>query len=95
MPDYRVTIINPSGLHARPAARFVEVASGYPGEILVKNLSTDSRTINAKSILGILTLGVEQGHEILISVAGEQADQAGEALVRLVREELPVLDEPG
>ncbi len=94
MPEFRVVIVNPSGLHARPAARFVEVASGFPCEILVKNLTSDSRTINAKSILGILTLGVEQGHEILISAAGEQAEVAGETLVRLVREELPAIDEP-
>jgi phosphotransferase system HPr (HPr) family protein len=71
MAETRATIINPSGLHTRPAARFVEVASSFKADVLVKNLTTDSRNANAKSILGILTLGVESGHEILIHTFGE------------------------
>lgn len=94
MPKYTVTIINPSGLHARPAARFVEAARALSCDVLVKNLTTDSNTVDAKSILGILTLGVEQGHVLEINTLGDGAEQAGEDLVRLVAEELVKIDEP-
>jgi phosphotransferase system HPr (HPr) family protein len=94
MPKYTVTIINPSGLHARPAARFVEAARSLSCDVLVKNLTTDSNTVDAKSILGILTLGVEQGHVLEINTFGDSAEQAGEDLVRLVAEELVKIDEP-
>jgi len=72
------------GLHARPAAEFVKVASSFPCEIQVKNSSTDSKFVNAKSILGILTLGVNQGHTILVNTEGEQAEEALKALKQLV-----------
>ena len=93
MAEIRVTIANPSGLHARPAARFVELASSFTCDILVKNITTDSKTINAKSILGILTLGVEREHEIQITATGADADLACQAIYKLVTEELVEIDQ--
>ena len=93
MVEVTIKILNPSGLHARPAARFVELASSFQSEILVRDLTTGSKPVNAKSILGILTLGVEYGHEIEIATLGEDEAPACEALSRLVGEELLEIDE--
>jgi phosphocarrier protein HPr len=95
MAESRVLITNPTGLHARPAARFVELAASFKSNIRVTNLTANSPTVNAKSILGILSIGAEDGHEILISAEGEDADPACQALVELVAEELPLIDVPG
>ncbi len=92
MAEVRLIVPNPSGLHARPAARFVELAKSFSCEILVKDLTNDSKTVNAKSILGILTLGVECGHEILVSTIGEGADQASKAIAQLITDELIKID---
>lgn len=84
MIEHILKIENEVGLHARPAAEFVKLASTFPAEIQVKNVTTGSEFVNAKSILGILTLGVNQGHEIHIQVDGDNAQEALDALVSLV-----------
>ena len=73
------------GLHARPAALFVKKASQYGSRISVRNVSADSAWADAKSILSILTLGVEQGHTIEIRADGEDEGQALEGLSTLVQ----------
>lgn len=93
MAQVTVKITNPSGLHARPAARFVEIASTFQSNIQVKDLTTNSKQVNAKSILGILTLGIEAGHEIEITTSGEDDEAACIALLKLVNEELFEIDE--
>lgn len=72
------------GLHARPAALFVETASGFTSLITIENLSSGSAPVNAKSILSVLTSGVEHGHRIRISADGEDAEAALQALSALV-----------
>lgn len=72
------------GLHARPAAIFVETAAKFDALITIENLSTGSDQVNAKSILSLLTSGVEHGHRIRISAAGEDAGAALQALGALV-----------
>lgn len=84
MPNISLNVDHKVGLHARPAAEFVKLASSFPCEIQVKNSSTDSKFVNAKSILGVLTLGVNQGHTILVNTEGEQAEEALKALKQLV-----------
>ncbi len=85
MPESTVAIRNPSGLHARPAATFVKAAAGYRCEIRVTNLTRDAaRTASAKSILGVMQLGVAQGHELRIETSGEDARRALDELVALV-----------
>jgi phosphotransferase system HPr (HPr) family protein len=84
MPELKIAITHEVGLHARPAAEFVKVAAGFPCEIKVQNLTAASEKVNAKSILGILTLGVSQGHEILIETVGDQAQEALDALKVLI-----------
>jgi len=84
VPSLSIKVDHSVGLHARPAAEFVKLASGFSCDIQIKNDSTESKFVNAKSILGVLTLGVNQGHTILINAEGEQADEALEAIKQLV-----------
>lgn len=84
MPSLNIKVDHSVGLHARPAAEFVKLASAFPCNIQIKNETTESKFVNAKSILGVLTLGVNQGHIILINAEGEQADEALEAIKQLV-----------
>lgn len=80
-----VTIENQSGLHARPASSFVAVAQKFESEI---QLAKDGNAINAKSIIGILGLGVSLGDQVEIIAEGNDEAEAVEALVHLVKEEL-------
>lgn len=84
MEELVISINHSVGLHARPAAEFVRVAASFPCDLRVSNLTTETETVNAKSILGILTLGVCQGHEIKIQADGENATEAIIALRELV-----------
>jgi len=72
------------GLHARPASEFVRTAASFPCEITVRNVTENGQAVNAKSILSVLTLGVQQGHTIEIQAEGLQADEALHALEELV-----------
>jgi phosphocarrier protein len=76
-----VRIVNKLGLHARAASRLVNCASGYASEIrLVKG----TRAVNAKSIMGVLTLAAAKGSELLIEAEGADQKQALEALTTLI-----------
>ena len=81
MPEVRVTLKNPTGLHARPAKIFAKAAAAFSAEVSVEK---DDRRVNAKSTLSLLTLDCHQGDEILISVEGDGADEALADLVALV-----------
>jgi phosphotransferase system HPr (HPr) family protein len=72
-------------LHARPAAVFVKQASQYNAEINLRNVTTDSEWANAKSILSVLTLGVEKNHRIELEIDGADEDQAVAGLSSLVQ----------
>lgn len=76
-----VTIKNASGLHARPAGMFVKKAAEFKStvEVIAKG-----KTVNAKSIMGIMSLGLAQGDELTISANGEDQETAVNALVELV-----------
>jgi phosphotransferase system HPr (HPr) family protein len=79
--DREVTLQNKTGLHARPAALFVQEASKYKSDIKVEK---DGKQVNAKSIMGILSLGVAQGGKIRISASGVDESDALDALAKLV-----------
>jgi phosphotransferase system HPr (HPr) family protein len=72
------------GLHARPAAMFVKIANKYTSNITVENLCSQTGPVNAKSILGILSSGVEMNHQIQITAEGEDEDEALKALCELI-----------
>jgi phosphotransferase system HPr (HPr) family protein len=83
MPETTLTIHHEVGLHARPAALFVQAANQFNCDIKVTH---GEREANAKSILGVLTLGAEQGAVITIRAEGEDADQALAELKALVED---------
>ena len=76
-----VTIANAYGLHARPAAEFVKLASQFKSEILV---SKDGLEVNGKSIMGVMMLAAEKGSTLQIRAIGVDAEEAIEALCALV-----------
>ena len=71
--EKRITIKNKSGLHARPAAIFVQVANKYDSEIIVKKGKLE---VNGKSIMGILMLAAGKGSQITLKADGEDAEKA-------------------
>ena len=81
MISRNVTIINRLGLHARAATRLVNCASEYASEIIVKR---GTRSVNGKSIMGILTLAAATGAELTIEANGADEEQALDAVVRLI-----------
>ena len=82
MPSCRAAIVNPLGLHARAAARFVNLASTFKCQIRV---ARGARTVDGKSILGLLLLAAARGSEILITAEGSDEDAALAALADLVQ----------
>lgn len=84
MTSVDLVISNPSGLHARPAALFVEEAAMYPCAITVQNLDRGTQPVNAKSILMLMTVGVSHGQRIRVSAHGEREAEAIAALENLV-----------
>jgi phosphocarrier protein HPr len=83
MPDITLTVQHKVGLHARPAALFVQTAKQFKSDIKVTH---GEREANAKSILHVLTLGASQGAVITLSAEGEDADQALADLKALVED---------
>ncbi|HVN52699.1 MAG TPA: phosphoenolpyruvate--protein phosphotransferase [Anaerolineaceae bacterium] len=89
-----LTLRNQHGLHARPAARFVQTAGAYKAETTVTNLTTHKGPVRARSLNALATLGAVQNHQIEIESSGEQADEALEALKALVEENFGESTEP-
>ncbi|MEH1858580.1 MAG: phosphoenolpyruvate--protein phosphotransferase [Nostoc sp.] len=79
-PEIRLIVSNRLGLHARPAAQFVATAARFHSQILVRNLTRNTELVRGDSINQVTTLGVRQGHELLITATGSDADEALEAL---------------
>ena len=85
--EIQLTVKNSLGLHARPAARFVQIAGKFPQEtIFITNLSTQSDPINAKSINSVITLGVRHGHQIQVTASGPNASAALDAIKALAED---------
>lgn len=84
MTKHPVVVRLKTGLHARPAALFVQEANKYSSEIFVEK---DDKKVNAKSIMGIMSLAISSGTEIYISAEGADAEQAVTSLVNLVSKE--------
>jgi len=76
-----VVIVNPNGLHARPAERLARTALDFESRI---EIICRHERVDAKSILHLLTLGAVQGTELMIEAQGTDAEQAIEALATLV-----------
>jgi len=87
--------VNRSGLHARPANLLVETAGGFSSRVTVENLTRGSRAVDAKSILMLLTAGVQRGHRIRLAADGDDEDRAIEMLSALIEGGLGEGVEPG
>ncbi|MEH1889461.1 MAG: phosphoenolpyruvate--protein phosphotransferase [Nostoc sp.] len=82
-PEIRLIVSNRLGLHARPAAQFVATAAQFQSQILVQNLTRNTELVRGDSINQVTTLGVRQGHELVITATGSDADEALAALQAL------------
>ncbi len=80
MIEKDVVVRNRAGIHARPAALIVQTAARYSSQI---EFSTDNETINAKSIMGIITLGAGYNSKISIKAEGEDEEEAVESIAQL------------
>lgn len=80
-----LTITNPEGLKAKAAASFVQIANNYDSQILIE---FSNKKINAKSIMGLLSLGVKSGDSIYAFATGKDEKEAIEALAAYVASDL-------
>ena len=79
--EREVEIVNRAGMHARPAAEFVKLASRFSSAISIEK---DGSEVNGKSIMGVLMLAAEQGSRLRLSADGDDAPDALAALADLV-----------
>jgi phosphocarrier protein HPr len=81
--EKEITIVNRLGMHARPAAMFVRIASRYRSEVWVEK---EGEKINGKSIMGLMMLAAGQGSKLCISCEGPDADKVMEELEALIQQ---------
>ena len=81
MISREVTITNAIGLHARPATFFIQKANSYQSTVWVEK---EDRRVNAKSLLGVLSLGIAQGMTVRLITEGADEADAMEGLVALI-----------
>ncbi|MFZ7944297.1 MULTISPECIES: phosphocarrier protein HPr [Bacillaceae] len=84
MAEKQFKVIAETGIHARPATLLVQTASRFDSEI---NLEYKGKTVNLKSIMGVMSLGVGQGADIKISAEGSDAADALNALEETMKKE--------
>ena len=81
MISKEITVKNLQGLHARPATFFIQKANCYKSTILVEK---DDRKVNAKSLLGVLSLGIAKGMTVTLIADGQDEDMALSGLAELI-----------
>lgn len=81
MTEQIAVLQNQVGLHARPATYFIQKANDFKSSVWIEK---DERRVNAKSLLGVLSLGVSRGDTITIIADGEDQDEAVAELVALI-----------
>ncbi len=84
--EKKLTIQNEQGLHARPAALFVQIANKYESDIVVKK---GRQEVNGKSIMGLLTLAAEKGAVLHIKANGQDAKEAMQELEKVILGDTP------
>lgn len=85
MARAEVELRNPSGLHARPAATFVRKAGAFTSDVRVTNLTRDpTKSASARSVIGVMGLGVGRGHRVRLEADGADAEEAVASLVELI-----------
>ncbi len=89
--EKEIVIKNKQGLHARPAAIFVQIANKYESEITVRK---DNEEVNGKSIMGILILAAEQGSSVCVRAEGVDAKKALEELEQILIKQIEDITMP-
>jgi len=92
--ECRLLVTNPAGLHARPAARFVQTAAAFDAEVVVVNAVTGAGPASARSLTQVQTLGVVRGHEVLVRARGPQAATVLDALRQLAARDFDEIVSP-
>ncbi|MET1159341.1 MAG: HPr family phosphocarrier protein [Thermoprotei archaeon] len=90
MKSVEVKIVNKHGLHARPAVRFVQLASKFRSQIFI---CKQNKCADAKNILKVLSLGIDCGDTVTLKVDGEDEEKALEQLLHLLQVVLPKEDQ--
>ncbi|WP_082234836.1 phosphocarrier protein HPr [Halobacillus massiliensis] len=84
MAEQTMKITAADGVHARPATALVQVAGQYEADV---NLEYKGKSVNMKSIMGVMSLGIPNGAEIKYSAEGSDAEEAVAALVKKTKDE--------
>ncbi|MEI6727903.1 MAG: dihydroxyacetone kinase phosphoryl donor subunit DhaM, partial [Actinomycetes bacterium] len=84
--ELRLTVANPLGLHARPAAAFVRTTAGFDAVVTVADVTSGRGPVSGRSLNGVATLGVRRGDEIAVQASGREAQEALDAIGRLAGE---------
>lgn len=82
MITQNITITNSIGLHARPATYLIQKATAYRSKV---RIARNQQEVNAKSLLGVLSLGIAQGMTVTITTEGEDEVEAMEGILELIR----------
>jgi phosphocarrier protein len=82
MVSRNVTIVNDVGLHARPATFFIQKANTFKSSVWIEK---DDRKVNAKSLLGVLSLGIAKGMVVTLIADGVDENEAVDGLINLVQ----------
>ena len=85
MKEFTYVITDPEGIHARPAGMLVKPAAGFKSDIKIEK---DGKAANAKTIFGVMGLGVKKDMEVKVTAECEDEDQAVEALQKFFSENL-------
>ena len=91
MQKFTTVVINEVGLHARPAALFIQSAGLFKSKIMIRNVTSERDFVDAKSILGVLVLCVKKDHVIEVTTEGEDEVEAAETLKKLVESDFTEL----
>ncbi len=86
--EQKLTILNKYGLHVRPSTRLSETAKAFRSQIAVT--TSDGRTADAKSLLGLISLGLRAGAEVIVTADGDDAAEAEQAIAALAADEFGV-----
>lgn len=82
MVEKTVTVVNETGLHARPAAALVQFVKNIPGDV---EIVKDGKVANAKSIFNVMSLGISKGTEVTIRVNGEDEEENLNKVVEFIQ----------
>lgn len=85
MKEFRYTITDPEGIHARPAGELIKAVKDFASKITI---TKDGKVADAKSIFGVMGLAVKQGQEIVITAEGDDEEEAITAIEQFLKEKM-------